>query len=148
MRHMHAGHDPGGGHSAGADSACQRSRDPQRAGRESVPLHGLREDFRGGRESLRVMRGYVPGYELIGARSLEHALSMVGEEWRPFAGGTDLMVLLEAGKLQHRKFVSIWGLAELKGIVVTPEAVTAGALTTYTDVLRHPVLLAEFPLLA
>src|SRR5260370_29929346 len=138
MRHMHAGHDPGGGHSAGADSACQRSRDPQRAGRESVPLHGLREDFRGGRESLRVMRGYVPGYELIGARSLEHALSMVGEEWRPFAGGTDLMVLLEAGKLPPRQFVRLLGVAELKGIEVSPAAGAFRAPSTYNHVVRHP----------
>ena len=89
------------------------------------------------------MRGYVPGYELIGAKSLEHALSLAGEEWRPFAGGTDLMVLLEAGKLQHKKFVSIWGLTELRGIEVTPEAITLGALTTYTDVARHPLLLVR-----
>src|SRR6266446_5671655 len=94
------------------------------------------------------MRGYVPGYELIAARSLEHALSLVGEEWRPFAGGTDLMVLLEAHKLQHKKFVSIWGLPELKGIEVGHETVTLGALTTYTDVARHPLLREEFPLLA
>src|SRR5258707_8305023 len=94
------------------------------------------------------MRGYVPEYELVAAKSLEQALTLVGEEWRPFAGGTDLMVLLEAGKLLHKKFVSIWGLAELKGIEVSPEAVTAGALTTYSDVLRHPLLRAEFPLLA
>src|SRR5438034_5515796 len=94
------------------------------------------------------MRGYVPDYELIGARSLEHALSLAGEEWRPFAGGTDLMVLLEAGKLPHKKFVSIWGLPELKGIEVGHEAVTLGALTTYTDVARHPLLREEFPLLA
>src|SRR5712691_1630170 len=94
------------------------------------------------------MRGYVPGYELIAAKSLEHALSLAGEEWRPFAGGTDLMVLLEAGKLPHKKFVSIWGLPELKGIEVGHEAVTLGALTTYTEVQRHPILRAEFPLLA
>ena len=94
------------------------------------------------------MRGCVPDYDLIAARSLEHALSLVGEEWRPFAGGTDLMVLLEAGKLQHKKFVSIWGLPELKGIEVGPDAVTLGALTTYTDVVRHPVLRDEFALLA
>jgi len=54
------------------------------------------------------------------------------------------MVLLEAGKLQHKKFVSIWGLPELKGIEVTPEAITLGALTTYTDVARHPLLREEF----
>jgi len=94
------------------------------------------------------MRGNVPAYDLIAARSLEHALSLIGEEWKPFAGGTDLMVLLEAGKLQHKRFVSIWGLPELKGINVTPEAISLGALTTYTEVQRHPGLIAEFPLLA
>ena len=35
-------------------------------------------------------------------------------EWRAFAGGTDLMVLLEAGKLAHRRYVNIWNLAELR----------------------------------
>ena len=33
-----------------------------------------------------------------------------GSRWRPFAGGTDLMVLLEAGKLAETKYVSLWGL--------------------------------------
>ena len=93
------------------------------------------------------MRSYVPAYELIAPRNLDHALSLLGEEWKPFAGGTDLMVLFEAGKLPHKKFVSIWGLDELKGIEVTPEHVTLGALTTYTEVQRHPVLRREFPLL-
>ena len=56
--------------------------------------------------------------------------------WKPFAGGTDLMVLLEAGKLPHRRFLSIWKLPELRGIEVTPDHVTLGALTTYTEVRR------------
>ena len=94
------------------------------------------------------MRGCVPDYDLIAAKSLEHALSLMGETWRPFAGGTDLMVLFEAGKLRHKQFVSIWGLRELKGIEVTPESVTLGALTTYTEIQRHPLLRSEFPLLA
>ncbi len=67
--------------------------------------------------------------------------------WKPFAGGTDLMVLLEAGKLPHRKFLSIWHLPELRGIEVTPEHVTLGAVTTYTQVRRHELLADEFPLL-
>ena len=94
------------------------------------------------------MRGNVPAYDLIAARSIEQVLSLLGDTWKPFAGGTDLMVLFEAGKLQHKQIVSIWGLQEMKGIDVGPEAITLGALTTYTEVLRHPVLLAEFPLLA
>jgi len=93
------------------------------------------------------MRSYVPAYDLIAPRNLAHALSLLGDEWKPFAGGTDLMVLFEAGKLQHKKFVNIWGLPELRGIEVAPEHVTLGALTTYTDVQRHSLLGSEFPLL-
>jgi CO/xanthine dehydrogenase FAD-binding subunit len=69
-------------------------------------------------------------------------------EWKPIAGGTDLMVLLEAGKLQHKKFLNIWKLQELREIVVTPTHVVLGALTTYSEVRRHEVVTREFPLLA
>src|SRR4029078_4586530 len=67
--------------------------------------------------------------------------------WQPFAGGTDLMVLLEAGKLPHRNYVNIWRLEDLRGIELTETTVTLGALTTYTDVQAHPVLRNEFPML-
>src|SRR5437764_14733876 len=94
------------------------------------------------------MRSYVPAYELVAPKTLDRVLSLIGEEWRPFAGGTDLMVLFEAGKLAHKKWVSIWGLPELRGIEVSPDHVTLGALTTYTEVQRHPAIHREFPLLA
>jgi CO/xanthine dehydrogenase FAD-binding subunit len=96
------------------------------------------------------VRSFVPAYELEAPRDLGSALDRLNREpgvWKPFAGGTDLMVLLEAGKLPHRKFVSIWKLPELHGIEVTPEHVILGALTTYTDVRRHELLVREFPLL-
>jgi CO/xanthine dehydrogenase FAD-binding subunit len=67
--------------------------------------------------------------------------------WKPFAGGTDLMVLLEAGKLPRKKFLNIWNLAELRGIETSADHVTLGALTTYTEVRRHEILAREFPLL-
>jgi CO/xanthine dehydrogenase FAD-binding subunit len=67
--------------------------------------------------------------------------------WKAFAGGTDLMVLLEAGKLPHRKFLSIWKLPELRGIAITPTHVTLNALTTYSEIRRHEMLAREFPLL-
>ncbi len=58
------------------------------------------------------------------------------------------MVLLEAGKLAHRRFLSIWKFPELRGIEVTPDHVTLGALTTYTETRRNEVLAREFPLLS
>jgi CO/xanthine dehydrogenase FAD-binding subunit len=67
--------------------------------------------------------------------------------WRPFAGGTDLMVLLESGKLIHTNYLNIWNLAELRGIKATADYLTLGALTTYTEVQSNPILRAEFPML-
>jgi len=96
------------------------------------------------------MRSHVPGYELQAPRDLAAALEWMAREpgvWKPFAGGTDLMVLLEAGKLPHRKFLSIWKLPELHGITVTPAHVTLSALTTYSEIRRHELLAREFPLL-
>ncbi|MFQ5777247.1 MAG: FAD binding domain-containing protein [Terriglobia bacterium] len=96
------------------------------------------------------MRSYLPAYDLRAPGNLTEALTLLEREpgvWKPLAGGTDLMVLFEAGQLAHRKFLSLWHLAELKGIEVAADAVSLGALATYTDVLRHPVLQQEFPLL-
>lgn len=96
------------------------------------------------------MRSSAPSFELIAPPSLKHALSKMSSEqgvWKPFAGGTDLMVLFEAGKLAHRRFLSIWHLEELRGIEVDDQYVTIGALTTYTDLQTHPALREEFPML-
>jgi CO/xanthine dehydrogenase FAD-binding subunit len=96
------------------------------------------------------MRTYLPDIELRRASSLEEAVALLHEEpgaWIPFAGGTDLMVLMAAGTLPQRRYLSLWGIDELRGVRVAPDAVTLGALTTYTDVLRDPVLGAEFPLM-
>jgi CO/xanthine dehydrogenase FAD-binding subunit len=57
------------------------------------------------------------------------------------------MVLLDAGTLAHEKFLSLWGLPELQGIHVRGDDISLGALTTYTEVLEHPTLRSEFPLL-
>jgi CO/xanthine dehydrogenase FAD-binding subunit len=96
------------------------------------------------------MRSYLPAYDLKAPRNLEEALSLLQgapEEWTPFAGGTDLMVLLEFGKLRPGKFLSLINLSELSGIEEFPTHVTLGALTTYTQVQRSAILRQEFPLL-
>jgi len=96
------------------------------------------------------MRAYLPVYELVVPRTLGDALALLRDEpdeWRPLAGGTDLMVLLEAGRLEHRRFFSVRHLPELRGVEETDASVTLGALTTYTEVRRSPLLAREFPML-
>ncbi|MGI8995310.1 MAG: FAD binding domain-containing protein [Pyrinomonadaceae bacterium] len=94
------------------------------------------------------MRANVPAYELRALKDLGETLELLRREpgvWRPFAGGTDLMVLFEAGRLAHRQFLSVWQLPELQGIEVTPAHVTLGALVTYTGLRRNEILRQEFP---
>ena len=96
------------------------------------------------------MRAYIPSYQLTTPASLDEALALLGNEpgvWKPFAGGTDLMVLLEADKLPHRNYLNIWPLKELRGINIANDYVTLGTLTTYTDVQSDQVLRREFPML-
>src|SRR5438132_1001248 len=96
------------------------------------------------------MRAHIPSYRLISPATLAEALIILGNEepsWKPFAGGTDLMVLLEAGKLPHQNYLNIWKLPELRGIEVTDTFVSLGARPTCTEIQRHEILRAEFPML-
>jgi CO/xanthine dehydrogenase FAD-binding subunit len=96
------------------------------------------------------MRAYVPSYQLVSPQSLDEALDLLAQNdrtWKPFAGGTDLMVLLDADNLPHQNYINIWNLRELRGIGVADSRVTLGALTTYTEVRANPILRDEFPML-
>jgi CO/xanthine dehydrogenase FAD-binding subunit len=96
------------------------------------------------------MRAYVPAYDLRVPGSLTEALALLAREpgvWQPFAGGTDLMVLLEAGKLSHKRFLSLAKLDEFRGIELAADHLIVGALTTYTEIQGNRALQAEFPML-
>ena len=96
------------------------------------------------------MRSFVPRYDLRTPSSLDDALALLAAEpgrWRPFAGGTDIMVLLEAGRLEQTHYVNLWGVPGLRFMQVTDREVVIGAMTTYTDVLESQILQEEFPLL-
>lgn len=88
-------------------------------------------------------------FDLVTAPALEDALAVLASDptARPFAGGTDLMVLLEAGLLPPARYVSLWHYRELRGIVETQTGVSIGALTTYTDIRHAPALVRGYPLL-
>jgi CO/xanthine dehydrogenase FAD-binding subunit len=93
------------------------------------------------------MRSHLADFDLVVAPDLAGALRSVAEGWRPIAGGTDLMVLFNAGRLPYPKLVSVAKLPELTGITVSTDSVTLGSAVTYSAIQRHPILQAEFPLL-
>jgi CO/xanthine dehydrogenase FAD-binding subunit len=95
------------------------------------------------------MRPSLDGLNLIVPASLDEALSALAQdsEARPFAGGTDLMVQLEAGLLPRRRYISVWHLPELRGIREHDAGMTIGALATYSDVRASGPLARDYPLL-
>jgi CO/xanthine dehydrogenase FAD-binding subunit len=97
------------------------------------------------------MRSNITEYELTAPGSLDAVLQILADSpdrYTPIAGGTELMVALGAGRLQPKKLISLWNLEELRFIEITPDAVIIGAATTFTDIRKHPVVAAEFSILA
>jgi CO/xanthine dehydrogenase FAD-binding subunit len=97
------------------------------------------------------VRSNAREYDLIAPNSLDAVLQILADSphrYTPIAGGTELMVALSAGRLQTKKLVSLWNLEELRFIEVTPDAITIGAGSTFTDIRKHPVITEEFSILA
>jgi CO/xanthine dehydrogenase FAD-binding subunit len=88
-------------------------------------------------------------YELVTPGSLRGVLDDLAQHpgARAFAGGTDLMVVLEAGHLPPGRYVSLQNCPELLGIEETNAGVSIGATTTYTQIRTSAVLAGRYPML-
>src|SRR5262245_22400198 len=64
---------------------------------------------------------------------------------RVIAGGTDLMVLMNARTLEANEFVDIWRVDELRGIAENEGSLRIGALTTYTQLIRSQLVRQYVP---
>ena len=82
--------------------------------------------------------------------TLDGALRLLASDpaAQPFAGGTDVMVLLDAGRLPSGRYVSLWNFDELRGISRDERgAVTIGSLTTFSDIRESSVVAGHYPML-
>lgn len=83
--------------------------------------------------------------------SLDEAYELLarhGSRAKIIAGGTDLMVLMNARQLDARQFIDIWALDELRGVTDEGETIRIGALTTYTQLIKSPLIQRHIPALA
>lgn len=65
---------------------------------------------------------------------------------RLLAGGTDLVVALRQQAIRLRAVIDIKGLADLPpAISATKAAITISATATMTDLMRDPLIVAQFP---
>ena len=96
------------------------------------------------------MTASLANYELVTPDSLAEVLDDLAAHpgARPFAGGTDLMVVLEAGHLPAGRYVSMANCPQLRGIE-RPVAggLVIGALTTFTEIRESEAIDAGFGML-
>jgi len=87
---------------------------------------------------------------LLQPRSLDEALRRLRDEGPlvPLAGGTDLYVGFHFDTIPGRRFLDLQGLRELDGVRRHGETLVIGALATYTDLIRSPLVRRRLPILA
>jgi CO/xanthine dehydrogenase FAD-binding subunit len=88
-------------------------------------------------------------YDVVRVGSLPEALAVLAaQETIPLAGGTDLMVYLEAGQLPPCTFLDLSGIDGLDRYELSSTYLRLGALTTYREARVRPEIRHTFPLLA
>ena len=99
------------------------------------------------------MRSAVSRLELLQPRTVPEALKMLRDEGPlvPIAGCTDVYVGLNFGTLPvapATRFLDLWRLDELRAIRREDGTLSIGALVTYTEMIRSPLVQETLPILA
>jgi len=96
------------------------------------------------------MQSTIANRTLLQPRSLADALHMLRDDGplTPVAGCTDLYVSLNFGTLKDTRFLDLWRLQSLRAIEAQRGVLTIGALATFTDIMRSPLVRARLPMLA
>ena len=96
------------------------------------------------------MRTPVSSLSLLRPRSLRDALRLLRDEGplTPLAGCTDVYVNLNFGTLPAKRFLDLWPLDELRRIRLENGALSIGALATYTEIIRSPLVRRRLSILA
>jgi len=87
---------------------------------------------------------------LLRPRTLDEALRLLRDDGPlvPLAGCTDLYVGLHFGTVPERRFLDLSGLRALRGLRLRRDTLVIGALTTYTELIRSPLVRRRLPMLA
>jgi CO/xanthine dehydrogenase FAD-binding subunit len=66
----------------------------------------------------------------------------------PLAGCTDVYVNLNFGTLPAKRFIDLWPLDDLRRIRLSEGVLSIGALATYTEIIRSPLVRRRLPIIA
>lgn len=99
---------------------------------------------------MAVIRDVMPAFQLYQPTSVADAQGLLEqnhEDALVLAGGLDSMDWLKDRIRKPKAVVDLSGITELKGIRTTNDGIEIGAMTTLTEVVRHPVIREKYGLL-
>ncbi len=99
---------------------------------------------------MAVIRDVMPAFELFQPASVEAALGLLdrhGADAWILAGGLDSFDWLKDRIKRPTVVVDLSGIAGLKGIRTVGDGLEIGAMTTLTEVVRHPVVRERYGIL-
>jgi xanthine dehydrogenase YagS FAD-binding subunit len=99
---------------------------------------------------MAVIRDVMPAFELYQPASIDDALALLdrhGADAWVLAGGLDSFDWLKDRIKRPAAVIDLSGVAELKGIRAQGDGLEIGAMTTLTEVVRHPVVRERFNIL-
>jgi xanthine dehydrogenase small subunit len=86
---------------------------------------------------------------LLRPASLSDALHMLRDDGplMPIAGCTDVYVNLHFGLAKEQRYVDLWAVPELRGIIADGATLRIGALTTYSELIQSALVRRRVPML-
>lgn len=99
---------------------------------------------------MATIRDVMPAFELFQPASVDDALALLAEHGADawvLAGGLDSFDWLKDRIKRPRVVVDLSGVAELRGVRPLGDGVEIGAMTTLTEVVRHPLVREKFAIL-
>lgn len=98
-----------------------------------------------------IIKDMMPGFELYRPTRLEDAFALLdrfGKDAWKLAGGYDSLTWFKERIKRPKAVVDLSEIAALKGVRETADGVEIGALTTLSEVERHPVIRSKYRVLA
>ena len=98
-----------------------------------------------------IVKDMMPSFELYQPASLQDALELAerfGAGGWVLAGGNDSLSWFKDRAKRPTAVIDITGIGELRGVRETGDGVEIGALTTLTEIERHPLIRERYRLLA
>jgi carbon-monoxide dehydrogenase medium subunit len=86
-------------------------------------------------------------FEYSRPKTIHEALSLLGDEVRPIAGGQSLVPMMALRLVTPTRLVDLSQLVELRGTEIQPDVIRIGALTRWCDILSDARLEQYQPLL-